>query len=280
MTLNRKAFMIGSAFLAASFMAMPAFANETETEPEIRPDINVDTELTDGIMTIRIKSDRNNPDFYWESYEGDKGDASYVELVTQSDMEDGYAYVGSFRAIPDASDEEEEDLIRLVYTDGHYVKEYMDFNVTTKDGEILEEVGGGQAFATTGSDLAPFLEGVWEEKDGTHTMEVSLTDDDGLAFTISDGSGKDGQTAYYTMTGYYDCIKDALVYWDGTEHVAAISDGTGETENETEAEAGTGTGLFALDASYDEKSEDLAITLLWKDDTFGNTEVNAFTKAD
>ena len=43
-----------------------------------------------------------------------------------------------------------------------------------------------------------------------------------------------------------------------------------ETEN-----AGDGTGLFAL-----ELQEDDSIGILWKDDTFGNYDVNMFVKAE
>ena len=276
--MKKKSILIGTAILAASLMAAPVFASETETETEFTqgPAISFDTEFNDGVMTIRIKSDREDPDFYWTSYQGDKGDASFVELVTESDSEDGLAYAGSFRAIND-EDKEEEDTIRLVYTNGHYVKEYLDFNVTTKDGKITENVGGGQAFATNGSDLAPYLEGVWEEQDGNRTLEITLADDDGLEFVISDGSGRDGKTTFYTMTGYYDCIEDALVYWNGTEHVAEITDNAAETE--AEAEEGDGTGLFALDATFDDAGEELVFSILWKDDTFGNTDVNSFLRA-
>jgi len=83
-------------------------------------------------------------------------------------------------------------------------------------------------------------------------------------------------TTFYTMTAYYDAVEGALVYWDGTEETAAI-----EAEGETEADqaetesAGEGTGLFAL-----ELQEDDSIGILWKDDTFGNHDVNMFVKAE
>ena len=265
----RKA-MIGCILLTASLMTVPAFADETETVP----DNTVTTELEDGVLTIRLgESDEKPKDtgFWWEFYTGDKGDASFVESVAQTSDEDEYAYVGSFRATDDG-----EDTIRLVNTNGHYVKEYLDFTVSTKNGEITDITEGGQVFETKEEELAPILEGVWDETDGgTKILEITGTDDGGLRFVVSDGSGKDGMTSFYKMTAYYDAIEEALVYWDGEKVTAAI-----ETEGETEAESelakstGEGTGLFAL-----MKQPDDSIGILWKDGTFGNTDVGMFVKA-
>ena len=276
--MRKNLLMIGGVLLAASLMAAPAFAAETENDYFEDPavDTSVDTELTDGVMTIRIKSDRDDDGsgFHWEAYRGDMGDASCVELITESDMEDGLAYAGSFRATDDG-----EGTIRLVYTDGHYAKEYMDFDVTTEDGKIVETIGGGRAYETLASDLAPFLEGVWQETGGNHFLEISMTDDGGFSFVISDGGGWDGNAVFYTMTGYYDALEDALVYWNGTRYLAAISDGSDETEPEAEVTP-DGTGLFALDGQFDDEEDDLILTIYWKDDTFGNTDVDSFRRID
>ena len=261
--------MVGCILLAASLMAAPVFADETE----VAPDNTVTTDLEDGVLTIRLGESDEKPEdtgFWWEFYTGDKGDASYVESVTQTNDEDGYAYVGSFRATDDG-----EDTIRLVNTDGHYVKEYMDFTVSARDGEITDVTGGGQAFETKGETLAPILEGVWDEVDGgTKTLEITGTEDGGLSFVISDGGGKDGKTSFYTMTAYYDAVEDALVYWDGAQVTAAIeTEGETEAESEPEKSTGEGAGLFAL-----MKRPDDSFGILWKDDTFGNTDVGMFVK--
>lgn len=273
-----------AAALAAGLMTVSVFAGETESELFEDGLMNkVTTEMTDGTMTIRIKSAKDtaeDPDFHWESWRGNGGEGSCVELITESDMEDGLAYAGSFRAIDDG-----EDTIRLVYTNGYYAREYLDFDVHTEDGKITETTGGGQAFETKGEDLAPYLEGVWEESEGgTHALEIALADDGGLSFTVSDGSGRDGSTTYYTMTAYYDAIEDALVYWDGTEHVAAIT-GDDETEAESEsASAGDGTGSFTIEILSEEDGgaagEEAALGLVWQDDTFGLEDISMFEKAD
>ena len=177
--------------MAVSLLAVPVFADETEYVP----DNTVTTDLEDGVLTIRIEeSDEKEQDqgFWWESYTGDKGDASFVELVTQSTDEEGYAYAGSFRAIDDG-----EDTIRLVHTNGHYNKEYLDFDVVTENGEIKETTGGGQALETKAEDLAPILEGVWDEMDGTNVLEISEAPDGGLRFVVSNSSGRDGMTTFY-----------------------------------------------------------------------------------
>ena len=85
---------------------------------------------------------------------------------------------------------------------------------------------------------------------------------------------------YYTMTAYYDAIEEALVYWDGTQHSAVIS-AEDETEAESEGSApGEGTGLFAIQvpSSEDTEEEEAELGILWKDDTFGNTDTNMFVK--
>lgn len=269
--------LAGSIMLAAALMAVPAMASETEDmtvlseETEMEAYTKVSTEMEDGVLTIRIEEPEGeaDPDFWWEAYNSDKGDASVVELLTQS-TDDGCAYAGSFRAIDDG-----DDVIRLVNTNGHYVKEYMDFNVTASDGKIQELTGGSQGYETTAETLAPILEGVWEEFDGAgRFMEISAAPDGGLSFVISDGSGRDGSTTIYTMTAYYDAVKEALVYWDGQEQTAAIeTEISAEPAEGEEQAAGEGTGLFAI-----ELQEDDSFGILWKDDTFGNTDAGTFFK--
>lgn len=277
--MKNKRYLIAIAALTLGLMSAPAYAGETETDmpqEDVLNDITAD--ISDGTITIRIKADEEaQPGFWWEAYSGDKGDYSCMELVTDTDMEEGYDYVGSFRAIDDGS-----DTIRLVYTNGHYTREYLDFGVEVKDGKITDQTSGGHAFETRGEDLAPILEGIWEEsEDGTHSFEIALAEDGGLSFTISDGSGKDGNTVFYTMTAYYDAIEEALVYWDGTQHSAAI---TAEDETEAESEgslSGEGTGLFAIQilSPEDTPEEEADLGILWKDDTFGNTDTNMFVKS-
>ncbi len=231
---------------------------------------NTETEITDGVMTIRIAAtDHDDPAFHWQAWTEDKGDASFTELVTETDMEEGYAYVGSFRAIDDG-----EDTIRLAHTDGHYVAGYMDFNVRTENGKIVETIGGSEGFPSTGEDMAPVLAGTWQETDGTHFMEIGLGENGGLDITISDGSGRDGKTTFYTMTAYYDAIRDCLVYWNGTVHEAGITAETDAAAEEAIVSDGSGTGKIGFVGTEEEPG------LVWQDDTFGNTETGTFVKAE
>ncbi len=278
--MNKK--MIIAAVISIGMMASSVSAGETEPDTvQTGVSNHVTTEMTDGVLTIRIDSaEKKDADsgFYWTTWRGDKGDSSAVEVITETDMEEGLAYAGSFRAIDNG-----DDTIRLVYTNGQYVKEYLDFNVLAEDGEIREITGGGQAFETKGEDLAPYLEGTWEETEGgTHFMEISLSDDGGLSFTISNSGGRDGNTVFYTMTAYYDAIREALVYWDGVEHQAAITDN--ETDTEAQEAAGEGgAGVFGIemlpedDAASDEPP---ALGITWLDNSFGNDDTNMFVKAE
>ena len=136
--------------------------------------------------------------------------------------------------------------IRLIHTDGFLTDQYMDFEVKVEDGQITENVGGSHTMPTFAKDLAAFLEGTWVEKtEGRTMLDISLGEDNGLDMVMSDGSGRDGKTSFYTMTARFDAVKDALVYNDGTEHEAAITDGSGD-ETEADAEQGTGAGMFEL----------------------------------
>ena len=93
---------------AETAASVPAEAAGTEE----RAAAQIETELTDGVLTIRLDGGPQKDGFYWEYYTGDKGDATFVELITQAN-DDGCAYAGSFKAIEDAGDA--EDYIRLVY---------------------------------------------------------------------------------------------------------------------------------------------------------------------
>ncbi len=263
------------AALAAGVISVPAYALETESEgtaiaeaeEPVKIHGDVECELQDGVYTIRIEAlDTDDPDFYWTSQWGDKGDASLVQVLTETDMEDGLAYAGSFLG-EDGADG--EDTIRLAHTNGFYTDGYLDFDVRVEGGKIVEEVGGSEGYGATGEDLAPTLAGIWEEKDGNLVMKIDPSDDRGLEFVIFDGDKEDGQVAYYTMTAYYDTITETLIYQDGTENILSVTD-----ESETEAEPGTGTGKFGIVLNGDQ------IAIAWLDNTFGYSGRGDFLKAE
>lgn len=69
---------------------------------------------------------------------------------------------------------------------------------------------------------------------------------------------------------------ERIVCWDGTEETATIeAEGETETDQAETESAEEGTGLFAL-----ELQEDDSIGIFWKDETFGNVDVNMFVKAE
>ncbi len=238
-----------------------AAANEKTSAEDISGQ-SAELRLEDGIFTISIPDNGNKDNgFWWEAYTGDKGDASLVDLLTQTTDEEGYAYIGSFKAIEGNGDG--EDYVRLVYTNGKYVDQYDDYNLVVENGTIVENNGGMHCYPTPASDLATVLEGTWEEiQYQTTLMEISLSDDNGLNIVISDGSGKDGTASYYTMTAYYDAIKEALVYFNGTSHTAAVTDNESDTA-ETEEE-GTESGRIIIGTSVEAESPDDTVPeLIW-----------------
>ena len=151
---------------AETAASVPAEAAGTEE----RAAAQIETELTDGVLTIRLDGGPQKDGFYWEYYTGDKGDATFVELITQAN-DDGCAYAGSFKAIEDAGDA--EDYIRLVYTNGTYVYEYTDVNVKIENSQITEKSGGAYVYGVDYKEFADLLAGTWqEENNGTNYLEM------------------------------------------------------------------------------------------------------------
>lgn len=218
-------------------------AQETETENETLAMAVSSVSIENGVMTIYVESEEKDPDWWWEFSREDAED-SCIEVITDS-TDEGYAYVGSFKALDDCVDA--VGTIRLIHTDGFCTDQYMDFEVKVEDGKITENTGGSHTMPTFAKDLAAFLEGTWVEKaEGRTMLDISLGEDNGLDMVMSDGSGRDGKTSFYTMTAHFDAVKDALVYNNGTEHEgAAITNGS-EEQTEADTEQGTGAGMFEL----------------------------------
>lgn len=269
--------LLSMGLIAAPAFAVTSYADETETADTAMTETeeaylihgNVESEIKDGVFTVRIESlPTDDPNFHWQSDRSEGADESVVQCLTETDMEDGLAYAGSFRGMEDG-----EGTIRLVHTNDVYTDGYLEFNVTVKDGKITENTGGSEGFGATGEDLAPAFVGIWQEEDGTWFMNVSISEDNALEFVISNEGGKDGSTVYYTMTAYYDSLLEELVYVNGTEHAASITDDS-ETESEAaETVTGDGKGKFIFTSGDGETVE-----ITWQDDSFGNTEVGKFVR--
>ncbi len=213
-----------------------------------------ETEIKDGVITIRISPEAAGGGFSW-SFDNSGNDRK-VELVTDTTEEKGYSYVGSFRGIADG-----DDKIRLLFGNGVYVQQYRDFDVTVKDGKIIENKSGFAALPTTHDDLAGALEGTWVEKNGSRSMTLELDAVDGFDVTVSDGSGRDGKTQLYLFTAYYDAVEEGLIYRDGTTVEAAIS-GEDEKEAEPAAKTGDGSGVIRFHTKGDDEYN---MELQWKD---------------
>jgi len=268
---------------------MPEAAQEASADGAVGG-VDSITSLDDGVLTISLKRIGSDKDgFTWEAWAGDRGDAASYEMLTQTDMEEGFAYVGSFRGIEGVT---ASDTIRLVHTNGFYVDEYMDYDISMEDGNIVQHTGGSHAFPTTAEDLDPVLGGVWQaSEDPNLFMELTPAQDGGFDVVVSDGSGRDGKTSLYTMTMYFDALKGAFVYRNGEELAAAI---TGE-----EAEAVTGdTTAEALTESAQDENPDEAegesgyvsfeplseneadLSLVWDKDPAGNAETYHFVRPE
>lgn len=220
-----------------------------------------DIELEDGILTIRLSGGSIKEGYYWSYYTGDKGDATLVELLTDSDQ-DGYTYAGSFRAVPECGDG--QDYVRVAFSNGDVIYAYIDLNVEIKDSQITDY----SSLSYCPSDLSDQLVGTWvSQSDETVFLSISSLGSGDYDMVISDGSGTDGITKYTEMTACYDAVKEALVYTDGTVYTGEISDVVSDEEVTEAEEEAHGTGVFVLkpDESLEKINE-----IEWNDMTFGN----------
>lgn len=251
--------------IAGIVCAKPVYAEETETEDASSQGLRwqVSSEIEDGVLAIRIASSQAEvPEFWWQDRISDKGDASHVGL-TMMEEEEGTAYCGYYKALED--NWEGDDTIRLVYTNGDYTAEYMEWVVSVKDGKITDVIGGSQAFPTSAEDLASVLQGTWKEENGTQSLTIRQGEDNSLEFTVLDENGN----AQYLMHAFYDAEKEALVYRDAAPCQADASD---------DSENAAGTGIFGLLPLSEDAQDAQNIAVIWQDDTFGNNETGRFLK--
>ncbi len=239
---------------AAVILSVPVCASGADSQAEnvLRMEVDgseaasVETEIENGLLTIRIKDNGEERKGYsWEYDRLGPDEDSCVECITDTDMEEGYLYVGSFRGIRDGV-----GTVRLNYTNGSIVSSYMTFELKVEDEKITESVGGGYAYPTSGEDLLPALEGLWVSGEGTEqetTLTFGLAGDGGLSATAV-WTGEEGEPAYYTMTAYYDALEEKLVYLDGNPEAEgpaeeAADSGAGQAEEAASAaEPAEGTG--------------------------------------
>lgn len=271
------------AILAAGLIAVPVFAEEStvsvsevlsevelptavsgftdETQDGITYAVTSSTRIENGNITICLDDIGTPPEGFTWTFLSDTedDDENIIELITETDQ-DGHAYVGSFRAIKDG-----ETSIRLIHTNGTYIDQYMDFDVTAEGGAITENTGGGCTYAPLAEDFAPVLDGKFIEVDGTATIEFTLTDDNGFDVVITDGTDK------YTMTAYNDALYDVLLYTNGTSpenpEVSEVPDENGRTGE---------TGAFIIDVEDEAFTQ---VNILWRNDAAEGAETRTFVKA-
>ena len=215
-----------------------------------------------GNMTIRMESADEGADvpgggdgFFWEYDRSDKGDASFVDLITQSDMEEGYDYVGCFRALPGSGTT--TDTFRIIHTNGFVTDEYDEYEVQIVDDAITETIGGGHVYGIDADAVEKVLAGTWAEKDGERTMDIRRGDGRSFDVTVSlDGS------PVREMTVFYDCVREAFFYRDeprpsdesGESGVYDDGGAAGALVVELD-ESGTGIETITWDDFYDAADE-------------------------
>ena len=249
-----------AALLLAGALAMTACGGKTaetadqaspeekgeDTAEEMPAEEEMETELENGILTVRVPHGSHGMDlegFGWGLYEGDKGDASLTELIADS-QEEGYDYVGSFRALEDAGDG--EDYIRIAYKDGGITLAYLDVRVAVRDGAIREVTGTDGVKSGYEDAYIPFLEGMWaEENEGAASMTVSKGAEGCYEITLAKDTGRNGSVLLTTMHAWPDAAEGCLVYKDGSEQAAVISDSDDDT---LQIGGGTMTGRIFPDS--------------------------------
>ena len=208
--------------IMTSSLAMAGNVHSIESEQSVSTQGTYSVDIENGIMTIRIDSNSENDQYQWQ-FEGEDTENSSIELLTDSTQE-GHSYVGSFKAVDGCKNKEGN--LRLIHTNGFCTDQYMDFRFMIEDGKITTLTGG------------------------TTTPPTPASDNGGLDMVMSDGSGRDGKTSFYTMTAYYDAVMRALVYNNGTFHEGvAITDGSQE---QTESDTQQGSGIGTMEAIFSE----------------------------
>ena len=171
--------------------------------------VSSSVEIENGIMTIYLEKTGEGKDGFFWSFQGDGStdDEYIIDRITDTDMEEGYEYVGSFRALQDG-----DTYIRLIHTNGVYTDMYMDFNVKARDGKITENNGGSCVYGVDAREFYEhLLKGEWkDENDESLSLTFSLTDDDGFQAVISDENGE-----IQNMTVYYDAMYESMICDEG-----------------------------------------------------------------
>ena len=217
---------------------------------------NIETELENGVLTVRVPEGSSVFGFSWGLYTGDKGDASLTELITGSDQEAGYDYVGSFKALEDQG--EGEDYIRIAYANANITLAYFDIHVTVKDNAIQEITAVDTLKTGFEEDYLSTAEGAWvEEGEGAGSMSITKGQNMAYEVIIAKDTGKDGEIVLTTMHAYPDAVLGCLVYADGAEQKAAISD---SEEDALEIGGGSLTGKI-----FSDSTEDGAPRMTWID---------------
>ena len=209
---------------------------------------DVETDLDQGVYTIRIKAKgQEKKDYWWQNYTGDMGDATATELVGDYSDKEGIAYSGSFKAM-DGIDYPTESTIRLIYTDGLSSAESMDFTMKIENGEITECIGGSQSFPVKDEDLEPILSGSWKDEAGGKTvLKLTRNPEEGFDGVLVDAKGKE-----FTFNARYDCIQEAFLYHNGTD------DGYGLVAVDPETQDTDHVKLFLHDLAHTD-GEDLTL---------------------
>ena len=221
-----------------------------------------EAESADGIVTVRVPAGSSVEGFAWGLYQGDKGDASLTELVTDSTQEEGFDYVASFKAVDGASDG--ADYIRIAYANGEVTLAYFDVHVEVEGGALNDNVVIDPAVVGYDSAYVASLEGTWaEENDGAGSVTVTKSADGIYEVVLTKDTGKDGKITLTTMHAYTDAAQDCLVYTDGAEQEAEITEGEGEA---AVIGGGTATGRFYVDMA-----DEANVKLTWMDTATGES---------
>ena len=118
------------------------------------------------------------------------------------------------------------------------------WDLTVKDGTILEPAEGSYAASPDPAESDSALIGNWETEDGMAVM--TITKNPGGSVWDVEISGAAGQNGYVFMTTiYFDCEKDAFVYDKGKYWDTPITDSEEAPELGEARVAGT-TGAFTF----------------------------------
>ena len=227
--------------LALLLCGAAAFAEEGEG-------MEIKCAIEDGCYVIRIPNE--NGDLGWLADEMAQDD-SVVKLAS-AELE-GDEFVVKYEPTGDG-----EVSVHVSHYRGYVCNEQYGWDLTVKDGAVVECTGGSHTVAPDEAEQDPFLVGEWMESE-TQFAQMTIEKNEDGGWNVEIAAPMTHGAYIFKTTISYDCDRDCFVYDKGKFWDVPITDSDEDVELGEAAVAGT-VGSFTL--SGDEQNP----ILTWYDE--------------